>query len=266
MLLFCGVVALHGAPLREQLAEGGIEVESWSRLPTGSGLGTSSILAAALVACVGRATGREYDADALVHAVLQVEQMLTTGGGWQDQAGGILPGVKLCRSRPALPLRVDCAVLPLGEGTLATVNRHLQLVYTGKTRLARNLLQDVLRRWYSAHPAILANVAALVANAEEMQAALLRADVAAVGRCLDTYWAQKKVMCDAEPPAISQMLRKLRPLVHGAELAGAGGGGFMLLVTREPNARAAVEAALEGEPVKVHAVAIHEGGLQTRVG
>ena len=43
-------------------------------------------------------------------------------------------------------------------------------------------------------------------------------------------------------------------------------GGFMLLVTREPDARAAVEAARVGEPVTVHAVAIHENGLQTRVG
>ena len=40
----------------------------------------------------------------------------------------------------------------------------------------------------------------------------------------------------------------------------------MLLVTKEPNARAAVEAALVDEPCTVHTVAIHEGGLQTTVG
>ena len=109
-LLFCGVFAFNenlreasssevpaeakaeggGAarPLSEQLAAsgGGVEVQSWSRLPTGSGMGTSSILAAALVACIGRAFGRAYDHDMLVHAVVTVEQMLTTGGGWQDQA------------------------------------------------------------------------------------------------------------------------------------------------------------------------------------
>ena len=73
-------------------------------------------------------------------------------------------------------------------------------------------------------------------------------------------------MCDAEPASVTQMLTKLRPLCHGASLAGAGGGGFMLLVTREANARAAVEAALVGEPCTVHDVAIHEGGLQTTVG
>ena len=82
VLLFCGAVSLsdpEGRTLAEQLAAGGggIELESWSHLPTGSGLGTSSILAAALVAAVGVASGKEYAPEALTHAVLQVEQMLT---------------------------------------------------------------------------------------------------------------------------------------------------------------------------------------------
>lgn len=67
--------------------------------------------------------------------------MLTTGGGWQDQAGGILPGIKRCSSAPSLPLSVSIEVLPLSRPFLAALSSHLQLVYTGKTRLARNLLQ-----------------------------------------------------------------------------------------------------------------------------
>jgi fucokinase len=34
-------------------------------------------------------------------------QVLTTGGGWQDQIGGIFPGFKITHSDPALPLRVQ---------------------------------------------------------------------------------------------------------------------------------------------------------------
>eukprot|EP00965_Chrysotila_dentata_P036780 1223934-Pleurochrysis_carterae.AAC.3 len=36
-----------------------------------------------------------------------VEQMLTTGGGWQDQVGGIVPGIKRCSSAAKLPLVVE---------------------------------------------------------------------------------------------------------------------------------------------------------------
>ena len=161
VLLFCGLLSLHphdGAPLSAQLgaAGGGIELMSWSRLPTGSGLGTSSILAGALVCCVGRAMGNAYSAASLTHAVLQVEQMLTTGGGWQDQAGGLLPAIKRCSSAAALPLAVDSSVLPIPEQTIELLNAHLALVYTGKTRLARNLLQVTCRNSSSRHPAYVA--------------------------------------------------------------------------------------------------------------
>ena len=229
-------------------------------------MGTSSILAATLVAAIGRAIGVAYDADMLVHAVVMVEQMLTTGGGWQDQVGGVFGGIKRCSSDAILPLSVSTLQLPIPAANLRHLSAHLQLIYTGKTRLARNLLQDVLRRWYSAHPTILANVKALVANAAALELAVRADDIALVGASLDAYWSQKKLMCDAEPPSVTRMLAKLRPLCHGASLAGAGGGGFMIIVTRDSDARAAVEAALAGEPCTVHAVAIHEGGLQTTIG
>jgi len=72
-----------------------------------AGLGTSSILAGCLLAALGHAVGRPYaDTAALVHAVLHLEQVLTTGGGWQDQAGGLVGGFKVTTSAAALPLRV----------------------------------------------------------------------------------------------------------------------------------------------------------------
>ena len=95
-----------------------------------------------VVACVGRAAGVEWGTDALAHAVLRVEQMLTTGGGWQDQIGGVVGGVKACSCAAAsLPLSVCTRPLPLSATAIAALEAHLQLVYTGKTRLARNLLQ-----------------------------------------------------------------------------------------------------------------------------
>jgi fucokinase len=79
--------------------------------------------------------------------------MMTTGGGWQDQVGGLLPGFKLASSRPQLPLEVDWRLLgrtdEAANDFLNQVDERLILVYTGQTRLARNLLQSVIRNWYS---------------------------------------------------------------------------------------------------------------------
>ncbi|MGH0118427.1 UNVERIFIED_CONTAM: hypothetical protein FKN15_023363 [Acipenser sinensis] len=161
-------------PLRDQLTEcfgGGFEVRSWSSLPHGSGLGTSSILAGAIMAALYSCAGKSCSTESLIHAVLHLEQMLTTGGGWQDQVGGLMPGLKVGRSRAQLPLRVDVESIPVPDQFIHTLNQHLLLVYTGKTRLARNLLQDVVRSWYARLPSIVQNADELVRNAEECVAA-----------------------------------------------------------------------------------------------
>lgn len=59
----------------------GLEVETWSCLPQGSGLGASSILAACVIAAVASALGRSVSREVVVHLVLRVEQMMCTGGG-----------------------------------------------------------------------------------------------------------------------------------------------------------------------------------------
>jgi len=75
--------------------------------------------------------------------VLHCEQMLTTGGGWQDQVGGLSPGIKVGHSKAEIPVKVDVTFLNVSEGTVRSFGEQLVLVYTGKTRLARNLLQVV---------------------------------------------------------------------------------------------------------------------------
>lgn len=52
-----------------------------------------------------------------------------------------MPGIKVGRSRAQLPLKVEVEEITVPEGFVQTLNDHLLLVYTGKTRLARNLLQ-----------------------------------------------------------------------------------------------------------------------------
>ena len=119
----------------------GFELHTWSHLPHGSGLGTSSILAGVICAAVLRILGLNHDNKTLVHLVIHVEQMLTSGGGWQDQVGGLLPGVKMTTSAPEIPIMVKPKQLNLSNDTLCKVAHHTALIYTGKTRLAKYILQ-----------------------------------------------------------------------------------------------------------------------------
>ena len=140
----------------------GLEVITASRLPMGSGLGGSSILGGALLQAMGVAVGRAMDTSSLVHAVLKLEQMLSSGGGWQDQVGGLYGGFKICRSPAQLPLKVESEVLSASPETVAKFNSHLVLCYSGRARLARNLLQGVLRRWAARLPEVVDTVSNLV--------------------------------------------------------------------------------------------------------
>ncbi|XP_048371210.1 L-fucose kinase isoform X2 [Sphaerodactylus townsendi] len=268
------IVTLHSQrTLQEQLEEcfgGGFELRTWSHLPHGSGLGTSSILAGAVIAALYRVSGHSTSTESLIHAVLHLEQVLTTGGGWQDQVGGLVPGLKIGRSEARLPLKVEVEQIAVPEGFRCILNEHLLLLYTGKMRLARNLLQDVLRNWYARLPAIVQNANALVSNAEECARALQQGNLALLGKCMSNYRLQKKVMAPGcEPLVVQRMMEALQPHVYGQSLAGAGGGGFLCILTKQPRMQEALQRVLaktEGlGNFSIHTVEVDAAGFQMQL-
>ncbi|XP_076989108.1 L-fucose kinase isoform X3 [Tamandua tetradactyla] len=193
-----------------------------------------------------------------------------SGGGWQDQVGGLMPGIKVGRSRAELPLKVEVEEITVPEGFIQRLNDHLLLVYTGKTRLARNLLQDVLRSWYARLPAVVENAHSLVQQTEVCAEAFRQGNLPLLGQCLTSYWEQKKRMAPGcEPLAVRRMMDVLAPHVHGQSLAGAGGGGFLYLLTKEPQKKEALEAVLaktEGlGNYSVHLVEVDTQGLSLQL-
>ena len=76
----------------------GVELTLLSAIPAGSGLGTSSMLAATVLGALSDFCGLAWDKNEIGRRTLVLEQLLTTGGGWQDQFGGTLQGVKLLQT------------------------------------------------------------------------------------------------------------------------------------------------------------------------
>ncbi|MBN1556948.1 MAG: hypothetical protein JW951_02240, partial [Lentisphaerae bacterium] len=180
-------LALTGFGAGRRITQG-VRVSTWARVPRGSGLGTSSILGAALIRALQRLAGRPDDVRTVNDLVLLLEQRMTTGGGWQDQIGGLVPGVKCAATAPVRPMRVMVETIPLLPGIVDELEARFVLAFTGGERLAKNVLQIVVERYLRREWRVLAAIAGLVELADEGQQALALGDLDRAGEVMNEVW------------------------------------------------------------------------------
>lgn len=232
--------------------EGGLEIRISAAVPKGSGMGTSSILGAALVEALCRVRGGKSSWQSISDLVLNLEQEMQTGGGWEDQAGALVPGVKLLETRKGPVQRIKATRLAAdAEAAFAKFLEERALLYfTGRKRMARNVLRGVLN-FFKENPDGLAVeiIQALKADAAESFAALRRRDYDCFCAVLNRYWLNKKALDPGSTnPIVESIIARIAPWTSAVSLCGAGGGGFMLIVTRSAEARAKLRASLERHP------------------
>ena len=155
-LLACGIVPLEKQATMEELLQklgGGLYLSTAVMgIPRGSGLGTSSILAGACVKAIFAYIGKEVTENELYTHVLCMEQLMSTGGGWQDQVGGLTDGIKLVTTKPGLMQDIEVQHLQIPEEALQELKERFVLIYTGQRRLARNLLREVVGGYIGSNP------------------------------------------------------------------------------------------------------------------
>jgi len=198
---------------------------------------------------VQRMVGRSLTQQELFHGVLRLEQVLTTGGGWQDQIGGAVDGVKVATSGPGLVPDVSIHYVPPDVLEPALNGGSTLLYYTGITRLAKNILQQVVGRYLDRDRLAAATLRQIHALPPHVAEAMARKDGEAFGRLIDVAWRlNKQLDPNSSTPEIETLLDRVRPHIHGAKLLGAGGGGFLLMVCKSPADASAVRAMLDSDP------------------
>jgi len=249
-LVMRGVVSPDDDPARSiasamQSFGRGVRLRTQTFIPRGSGLGTSSILAGAVLACLGRLTGLDLPQARLFDEVLNLEQMLTTGGGWQDQVGGLVGGIKLITTAPGLPQRIRVEPVQLSPAGQAGLEARLMVVYTGQQRLAKNLLHAMMARWMAREPNTVGILGDLAQLALAMREALEGGRLDEFGGLIDQHWAlNKRLDAGCTNPFIDGLFEAARPYISGGKLAGAGGGGFAIMIARDAQAALRLTAIL----------------------
>lgn len=248
-LLACGVIPSQGGNLDTVLTRlgGGIWMDTEvTGVPKGSGLGTSSILAAACVKALFQFLDIEHTEDDLYSHVLCMEQIMSTGGGWQDQVGGVTDGIKYITSRPGLHQSLKVEHIHLDEKTLEELNSRFALIYTGQRRLARNLLRDIVGRYIGNEPDTVYALNEIQRVAALMRFELERGNVDAFAKLLDAHWSLSKMLdAGSTNTLIDQIFDAVDDLLDGRQVCGAGGGGFLQVVMKKGITRGQVHERLK---------------------
>ena len=223
----------------------GIELTLLSAIPAGSGLGTSSILAATVLGALNDFCGLGWDKNEIGRRTLMLEQMLTTGGGWQDQFGGILSGVKLLQTGRGFDQSPKVRWLPNDLWTQPEYRACHLLYYTGITRTAKSILAEIVRRMFLNHSGEIRQLREMKEHTMEMYEAIQQNDFQRMGLLVRKTWAQNQALdYGTNPQAVSKLTDLIDDLCMGYKLPGAGGGGYLYMIAKDPEAAVRIKQIL----------------------
>ena len=246
-LVLAGFGDAQYASLKSQLEAfgSGIELTLLSAIPAGSGLGTSSILAATVLGALNDFCGLGWDKNEIGHRTLMLEQMLTTGGGWQDQFGGVLGGVKLLRTGRGFDQSPQVRWLPNDLWLQPEYRSCHLLYYTGITRTAKQILAEIVRRMFLNHGDELALLREMKEHTMEMYETIQQNDFMRMGLLMRRTWEQNQQLdSGTNPPAVRALTDLVDDLCLSYKLPGAGGGGYLYMIAKDPEGAARIKQML----------------------
>ena len=237
-LFACGVIPYKRNIASEEVFSkigGGIFLDTAvTGVPKGSGLGTSSILAAACVKALFDFFGIQCTDEQMSNHVLCMEQIMSTGGGWQDQVGGLIPGIKMISSKAGKRQKIICEPLMISDSVLQELNNRFCLIYTGQRRLARNLLREVVGKYIGAEPEALEVLYDIQRLAVLMKFELERGNIDGFCKMLNEHWEKSKLLdSGCTNTCIDQIFNSIDDLIDGKMICGAGGGGFLQVILKK---------------------------------
>ena len=222
--------------------EKGVEITTLADIPSsGSGLGSSSSITVALLHALFTFQNMLVTAEQLASSACRIEiDILNKPIGRQDQYAAAFGGINRFTFHQGDKTE-RCAV-QMSPATKRKFSSSLLLYFTGMTRSADAILSkqtDNLRK-----PRISETLDQMVALVDPFTEAMVNGDIDACGRLLKKNWALKQTLADGiSNRAIEQMHRKA--LAAGAlagKIAGAGGGGFLLLIVPRERQNSVFEA------------------------
>jgi D-glycero-alpha-D-manno-heptose-7-phosphate kinase len=260
-LLWEGDLNLPRAILHEFGIHHGVSMFLASEVPPGTGLGSSSTLTVAAVKAVSAARGQTLSKAEVAELATRVElQKMGMPIGYQDQYASAYGGLNFFEFT-ADGVRAEPIRTP--PGVLATLQQNLLLFFTGTARESSKILSAQRANTERSQHDTLTALHAVRDMAHTLRDTLQRGDLAGFGECLHAGWEHKKrFAAGVTNPDIDAAYAAARAAgALGGKIAGAGGGGFMLIYCHD-GAQAAVTQALDQRGLRRMDFRLEEGGAR----
>lgn len=248
-LMWDGNLSLPRAVLSHFGVEHSVSMFLASEAPPGTGLGSSSSVTVALLTAVSAACGIKLSKQQLAEGASFIEiQKLKKPIGMQDQFASAFGGLNwITFERGGVTVRP----FHLPISTLTRLQSNLLLMYTGATHDSAEILKHQTSGSKEKKPIVIESVHAVKELAHRSRDLLLKGELDRFGAMLDEAWQFKKKFA---PGVTNEMIDRCYAIARnngalGGKIAGAGGGGFLLLYC-ESDAVNRVEQSLEAEGLK----------------
>jgi D-glycero-alpha-D-manno-heptose-7-phosphate kinase len=224
----------------------GLSIFLASQVPPGTGLGSSSTVAVALIKALSTLAGQRLSRQEVAELACQIEiEKLRMPIGKQDQYAASFGGLNFIKFAST-----GASVMPviLSQESLARLETRLMLFFTGRSRNSAQILGEQKRSSERNRAIVIEALHVIKAAALGMHADLLRDDLSSMGHRLHQSWIAKRQLAHGiSDPWIDQWYDAARSAgATGGKIAGAGGGGFLLLFC-EPEHQQQVTDALQAD-------------------
>jgi D-glycero-alpha-D-manno-heptose-7-phosphate kinase len=222
----------------------GIEIVSVADIPAGTGLGSSGSFTVGLLRAIHAHRHQQHSLHALAEEACEIEiERLSDPVGKQDQYIAAFGGLTRFDFHP--DDSVDVERIDVSADTLADLEDHLLLFFTGYSRSASTILADQKERSERNDEAMIANLDYVNELGVRIGAALEGGDTGEFAGLMHEHWMYKRQRSEGiSNPKIDEWYDLARG--HGAlggKLVGAGAGGFLLFYASDPRR---VRAAMTG--------------------
>ncbi len=201
----------------------------------GSGLGVSSILLGGCIIALGRMFGKEYDSAQVLKMVFVAEQIMGTGGGWQDQVGGLLPSIKAGTTVPGIEQDLQIEYIDIHHSLQKVFDERLVIIPTGQRHFGRFIVSDVADRYLSANEDSLCGHREIRELNTELTESLEKGSYTEYCGCINRHFELlKKISPLVSNDKIDALISDCRQeIADGVSVCGAGGGGYLFAVLKD---------------------------------